>query len=82
MSSINALVPKEDRLYGLGFLSKAFGLAYANIRTCCGMTQWNSPAIRLHSHYGVLEVLTAFTPAHTHAHTLTYRLPKWTLVSG
>ncbi len=74
LSSINSLIPKEDRLYGLGFLSKAFGLAYANIQTCCGMTQWSSPAMRLHSHYGVLEVLTAYTPAHTYANTLTYRL--------
>ena len=74
LSSINALIPKEDRLYGLGFLSKAFGLAYANIEVCCGVTQWNSHALRLHSHYGIVEILTAYTPAHTYPNSLTYRL--------
>ncbi|MCB0342216.1 MAG: hypothetical protein H6626_01780 [Pseudobdellovibrionaceae bacterium] len=74
LSSINALVEKDDRLYGLGFLTKAFGLWYANIGICCGMTQWQSPAIRLHSHYGAFEVLTAYTPVHSYARTLTYRL--------
>ena len=74
LSSINAMIPKEDRLYGLGFLSKAFGLAYANIKICCGVTQWGSPSMRLHSRYGFFEVLTAYTPAHTHATSLTYRL--------
>lgn len=74
LSSINSLLPKELQFYGLGFLSKAFGLWYANIETCCGMTQWRSPSIRLHSHYGDFEVLTAFTPVHSYAQTLTYRL--------
>ena len=62
-----------ERLYGLGFLSKAFGLWYANVETCCGVTQWGNPAIKLHSNFGHLQVLTAYTPVHTHAHTLTYR---------
>lgn len=74
LSSINSCLPESDRFYGLGFLSKAFGLWYANIETCCGMTQWLGPALRLHSHYGDLEVVTAFTPSHTVAQTLTYRL--------
>ncbi|MCB0413706.1 MAG: hypothetical protein KDD50_05200 [Bdellovibrionales bacterium] len=74
LSSVNALIPKEDRFYGLGFLSKAFGLSYANIEWCCGVTQWTSPAMRLHTYYGFFEVLTAYTPAHTHATSLTYRL--------
>ena len=38
------------------------------------MTQWFSPAIRLHSHYGFFEVLTAYTPAHSYPRTITYRL--------
>lgn len=74
LSSINTALPEADRFYGLGFLSKAFGLWYANIETCCGMTQWRGPALRLHSHYGDLEIVTAFTPSHTVAQTLTYRL--------
>jgi hypothetical protein len=74
LCSVNALLPKADHYYGIGFLSKAFGLWYANVRTCCGMTQWASPAIRLHSNYGDFEVLTAYTPIHSYARTLTYRL--------
>lgn len=74
LSSVNFLLPKENRFYGLGFLTKAFALWYANIEICCGMTQWRSPAIRLHSHYGEFEILTAYTPLHSYAETLTYRL--------
>lgn len=74
LCSINSLIPAEDQYYGIGFLSKAFGLWYANVKTCCGMTQWGSPSIRLHSHYGDFEVLTAYTPVHSYSRTLTYRV--------
>lgn len=74
LCSVNSLLPKEHQFYGIGFLSKAFGLWYANVRTCCGVTQWTSPAVRLHSHYGDFEVLTAYTPVHSYARTLTYRV--------
>lgn len=74
LSSINSALPEQDRFWGLGFLSKAFGLWYANIETCCGMAQWRSPSLKLHSHYGDIEIVTAFTPSHTYAQTLTYRL--------
>lgn len=69
----NSLVEEADQHYALGFLTKAFGLWYANVKILCGMTQWQSPAIRLHSHYGPFEVLTAYTPVHSYAQTLTYR---------
>lgn len=74
LCSINSLVPKEQCIYGLGFLTKAFALWYANVDTLCGITQWKSPAVRLHTHYGDFEVLTAYTPVHSYAHTLTYRM--------
>lgn len=74
LSSVNALLPKEKHFYGIGFMSKAFGLWYANVRTCCGVTQWMSPSVRLHAHYGDFEVLTAYTPVHSYARTLTYRV--------
>lgn len=73
LCAINTLVEEKDRLYGLGFLSKAFGLWYANVETCCGITQWGSPALKLHSHFGHMQILTAYTPVHTHAKTVTYR---------
>lgn len=73
LCAINSLVPEKDRLYGLGFLTKAFGLWYANVETCVGMTQWGKPALKLHSHFGHIEIITAYTPIHTYARTLTYR---------
>ena len=73
LCSINSMLPKEEQYHGLGFLSKAFGLWYANVNQCSGMTQWGSPALKLHSHYGHLEVIGAYAPLHTHAITMTYR---------
>jgi hypothetical protein len=73
LCSVNSLLPKEHQFYGLGFLSKAFGLWYANVEQCSGMTQWGSPALKLHSHYGHLEVIGAYAPVHSHAKTVTYR---------
>lgn len=74
LCAINSLLSEKDRFYGLGFLSKAFGLWYANVESCCGMTQWGSPALKLHTHYGHMEIMTSYTPVHSHAKTLTYRV--------
>lgn len=74
LCSVNSLVEKADQFYGLGFLSKAFGLWYANVEQCSGMTQWGGPALKLHSHYGHLEVVGAYAPVHSHAKTVTYRV--------
>lgn len=73
LCTVNSLLPKEQQFYGLGFLSKAFGLWYANVEQCSGMTQWGSPALKLHSHFGHLEVIGAYAPVHSHAKTITYR---------
>lgn len=73
LCSVNSLLPKEEQYYGLGFLSKAFALWYANVNQCSGMTQWGSPSLKLHSHYGHLEMIGAYAPLHTHATTMTYR---------
>ncbi len=74
LCTVNSLLPPELNFYGLGFLSKAFGLWYANVNICCGFTQWGNPAIRLHSYYGPFEILTAYTPIHSYSRTLTYRV--------
>lgn len=74
LCTINSLLPQDKSFYGLGFLSKAFGLWYANVKICCGFTQWGNPAIRLHSYYGPFEILTAYTPIHSYSRTLTYRV--------
>lgn len=73
LCTANSLLGEGQQLYALGFLTKAFGLWYANVEVLCGMTQWLSPAIRLHSNYGPFEILTAYTPVHSYARTLTYR---------
>ena len=73
LCSVNSLLPKEHQYYGLGFLSKAFGLWYANVEQCTGMTQWGGPALKLHSHFGHLEIIGAYAPVHSHAKTVTYR---------
>ncbi len=73
LCSVNSFLDKQDQFYGLGFLSKAFGLWYANVELCSGMTQWGSPALKLHSHYGHLEVIGSYAPVHSHAKTVTYR---------
>ncbi len=74
LCAINSLLPEKDRFYGLGFLSKAFGLWYANVESCLGMTQWGSPALKLHTHYGHMQIVTAYTPVHSHAKTVTYKV--------
>lgn len=73
LCTVNSLLPESERFYGLGFLSKAFGLWYANVEQCSGMTQWGSPALKLHSHFGHLEVIGSYAPVHSHARTVTYR---------
>jgi hypothetical protein len=74
LCSVNALLPKGEGFYGLGFLSKAFGLWYANVNICCGFTQWGNAAIKLHSYFGPFQILTAYTPLHSYPRTLTYRV--------
>jgi hypothetical protein len=73
LCSVNSFLEKTEQFHGLGFLTKAFGLWYANVNQCSGMTQWGSPSLKLHSHYGHLEIIGAYAPLHTHAKTMTYR---------
>ncbi len=74
LGSMNAFVDKKHKLSGLGFLSKAFALWYGNIRELYGVAQWNSPALKLHANYGPLEIVTAYTPIHDYANSITYRV--------
>lgn len=88
LCSINAIVPAEDQLHGLGFVSKAFGLWYSNIEYLYGVTQWTNPALKLHANFGPFEVVTAYTPLHDISTTVTYRVKvdvqnwKWFLDRG
>jgi hypothetical protein len=74
LSSANRLLDGEDRLPGLATVTKAFGVKVARARTQYGATQWDSDSLSLHLRFGELDLLSAFTPAHTHPETLSYRL--------
>jgi hypothetical protein len=64
-------LPNEG-LAGLGGLTKAVGLrTYRAVRQI-GATQWNSSALSIHTRLGPLELISAWTPAHSEPWTLTY----------
>ena len=65
---------KKVNFYGLGFLSKLFGMLYAGVDNCLGMTQWDSPALRVHSFYGPFCVKSSYNLLHSCINTLTYSL--------
>jgi hypothetical protein len=74
LSSANLLLEEGDRLPGLATVTKAFGIALARASKQYGATQWASDAVGLHLRFGDMHLLSAFTPAHTHAETLSYRI--------
>ena len=71
LASLNPQLPNE-KLGGLASITKAFGLAAFGARTQYGATQWRSPALHIHTRFGPLELVTAYTPAHSEPRTLTY----------
>lgn len=73
LASLNREVPALE-LRGLGAVTKALGLRVMRCREQLGATQWSSVALRVHTRFGPLELLTAWTPAHANPATLTYRL--------
>lgn len=73
LASLNAQVP-ELGLTGLGGVTKALGLSIMRCTEQLGATQWDSNALHVHTRFGPLKLLTAWTPAHSKLATLTYRL--------
>lgn len=73
LASLNRLLP-ELELRGLATVTKALGLRVMRCVEQLGATQWSSKALHVHTHFGPLELLTAWTPAHGNPATLTYRL--------
>jgi hypothetical protein len=71
LASIARMVPGVD-FAGLGGLTKATGLVVYRARRQIGATQWNSHALMVHTRLGALELLSAWTPAHSEPWTLTY----------
>jgi hypothetical protein len=73
LASINQVFA-EERLGRLGSITKAFGLKVFRTQLLFGATQWHSVALVIHTKFGPLDLLTAFTPAHSDIMTLTYRV--------
>lgn len=72
LCSLGPLVTHLD-LKGLASLTKAVGLEVFRATGQVGVTQWNSLALAVHTRLGPLELLTAWTPAHSEPWSLTYR---------
>ena len=71
LASIGPQLPEED-LRGLGTVTKALALRAFRTRRFFGATQWSSSALHIHPKFGPLDLVTAYTPAHSDHHTLTY----------
>lgn len=70
LSSLNSHL--NNHFSGLGLLTKAIGLMVMKIKFQYGATQWNNPALCIHTKLAPLKLLTAYTPIHTHKYSLTY----------
>lgn len=71
LASLNRILPQRG-LHYLAAITKSLGLAAYKTEECFGATQWNSQSIAVHTRYGPLDLVTAYTPAHSFAETLTY----------
>ena len=56
----------------LGTITKALALKAYDVRHFFGATQWDSRALYIHTKFGPLDLITAYTPAHSIPMTLTY----------
>ncbi len=72
LASLNPTFPKLG-LKGLASITKALALKVFRCQVQIGATQWDSDALHIHTRLGPLDLLTAWTPAHSEAETLTYR---------
>ena len=73
LSSSN-YVAQTEPLSGLGTITKSYGVKLAGVVKQYGATQWASTSINLHLALGDMNLLNAYTPAHTHVETFTYRI--------
>jgi hypothetical protein len=71
LASLNRVLP-ELALRGLASMTKAVALVAYRCRRQVGATQWDSAALHIHTRFGPLELLSAWTPAHADPATLTY----------
>lgn len=72
LSSLNVVGDRTVALSGLATLTKIVGIKVARATKQYGATQWDSASLALHVRLGEMRLLSAYTPAHTHAETLAY----------
>ncbi len=71
LASLKRVLP-ELGLRHLASRTKAFALRCLRCERQIGATQWDSDALFVHTKFGPLELLSAWTPAHAFPATLTY----------
>jgi hypothetical protein len=74
LSSANLILKGDHALPGLALITKALGVKLTRATKQYGATQWSSSSIGLHLRLGDMEILSAYTPAHTHPETFSYRI--------
>ena len=72
LASLNPVFP-DLHLKGLASITKALALKAFRCESQVGATQWDSNALHIHTRFGPLDLITAWTPAHSDPATLTYR---------
>jgi len=72
LASLNPVFPAL-RMKGLASVTKALALKCFQADEQIGATQWDSEALFIHTRFGPLDLVTAWTPAHSEPSTLTYR---------
>ena len=73
LASLNPVFP-ELGYRGLASLTKGVALRVYGAEYQYGATQWESKALNIHTKFGPLDLITAYTPAHSEPMTLTYRV--------
>ncbi len=73
LSSCN-YVTSTEALPGIGTITKSYAMRLARAVQQYGATQWTSSSLNLHLSLGDMLLLNAYTPAHTHPDTFTYRI--------
>ena len=71
LASLNRVLPHRH-FKGLGTITKALALKAFGVKHFFGATQWDSRALYIHTKFGPLDLVTAYTPAHSIPLTLTY----------
>ncbi len=74
LCSLNQVAPGSAPA-GISLLTEGVALSLFDIKTAYGATQWRSPKLDVHARFGPLELVTAWTPAHSDPNTLTFRFP-------